>query len=54
MFITDNNSIQSIALKNYSFPVQITKLDENKGFAAGANIALKNAISNNFSNLILL
>ena len=54
VFITDNNSIQSIALKNYSFPVQITKLDENKGFAAGANIALKNAISNNFSNLILL
>jgi GT2 family glycosyltransferase len=54
VFITDNNSIQSIALKNYSFPVQITKLDENKGFAAGANVALKNAINNNFSNLMLL
>jgi len=54
VFITDNNSIQSLALKNYSFPVQITKLAENKGFAAGANVALKRAISNNFSNLILL
>ncbi len=54
VFITDNNSIQSLALKNYSFPVQITKLTENKGFAAGANMALKNAINNNFSNLMLL
>ena len=54
VFITDNNSIQSIVLKNFSFPVQVTKLDENKGFAAGANVALKNAINNNFSNLMLL
>ena len=54
VFITDNHSVQSIVLKNYSFPVQITKLDENKGFAAGANVALRNAINNNFSNLILL
>ncbi len=54
VFITDNNSIQSIVLKNYSFPVQVTRLDENKGFAAGANVALKNAINNNFSNLMLL
>jgi GT2 family glycosyltransferase len=54
VFITDNNSDQSLALRNYSFPVQITKLDENKGFAAGANVALKNAITNNFSNLMLL
>jgi GT2 family glycosyltransferase len=54
VFITDNNSIQSLALKNYSFLVQVTKLDENKGFAAGANAALKNAISNNFNNLMLL
>ena len=54
VFITDNNSIQSLALKNYSFPVQITKLSENKGFAAGANVALKNAINNNFSNFMLL
>ena len=54
VFITDNNSIQSIDLKNYSFPVQVTKLDENKGFAAGANVSIKNAISNNFSNLMLL
>ena len=54
VFISDNNSVQSLTLKNYSFPVQITKLDENKGFAAGANVALKNAINNNFSNLMLL
>jgi GT2 family glycosyltransferase len=54
VFITDNNSVQSIALKNYSFPVQITRLSENKGFAAGANVALKNAINNNFGNLMLL
>ena len=54
VFITDNNSDQSLVLRNYSFPVQITKLDENKGFAAGANVALKNAISNDFNNLMLL
>jgi len=54
VFITDNNSIKSIVLRKYSFPVQIIKLDINKGFAAGANAALKNAISNNFSNLMLL
>jgi len=54
VFITDNNSVQAIVLKNYSFPVQVTKLDENKGFAAGANVSLKNAISNNFNNLMLL
>jgi GT2 family glycosyltransferase len=54
VFITDNNSIKSIVLKNYSFPVQITKLAENKGFAAGANMAIKNAIYNDFDNLMLL
>jgi GT2 family glycosyltransferase len=54
VFITDNNSDQSLSLRNYSFPVQITKLAENKGFAAGANTALKNAISNNFNNVMLL
>jgi len=54
VFITDNNSIQSLALRRYSFSVQITKLAENKGFAAGANMALENAINYNFSNLMLL
>ena len=54
VFITDNNSDQSLSLRNYSFTVQITKLGENKGFAAGANVALKNAINNNFRNLMLL
>jgi GT2 family glycosyltransferase len=54
VFITDNNSDQSLSLRNYSFTVQITKLAENKGFATGANVALKNAINNNFNNLMLL
>jgi GT2 family glycosyltransferase len=54
VFITDNNSDQSLSLRNYSFPVQITKLAENKGFAAGANVALKNAIRQDFHKLMLL
>jgi GT2 family glycosyltransferase len=54
VFITDNNSDQSLSLRNFSFPVQITKLDQNKGFATGANVAVKNAINDNFSNLMLL
>ena len=54
VYITDNNSTLSLALRNYSFSVQVTKLKENKGFAAGANVALKNAINDDFSNLMLL
>jgi GT2 family glycosyltransferase len=54
VFIADNNSVQSLSLRNYSFPVEITKLAENKGFAVGANVALRNAITNSFSNLMLL
>jgi GT2 family glycosyltransferase len=54
VFITNNNSDQSLSLRNYSFPVQVTKLAENKGFAAGANVALKNAISHDFHYLMLL
>ena len=54
VFITDNNSIQSLTLMSYSFPVQVTKLAENKGFAAGGNVALKNAISHDFHYLMLL
>jgi GT2 family glycosyltransferase len=54
VFIADNNSNQSPVLGNYSFPVTITKLTENKGFAAGANTALRNAIKNDFEYLMLL
>ena len=39
---------------NDQWKLKPTKLVKNKGFAAGANVALKNAISNNFSNLMLL
>jgi len=54
VFIADNNSNQSPVLGNHSFPVTITKLTENKGFAAGANTALRNAIKNDFEYLMLL
>jgi GT2 family glycosyltransferase len=54
VFIADNNSNQSPALGNYSFPVTITKLTENRGFAAGANTALRNAIKDDFEYLMLL
>jgi GT2 family glycosyltransferase len=54
VFIADNNSNQSPALGNFSFPVTITKLTENKGFAAGANTAIRNAIKDDFESLILL
>jgi GT2 family glycosyltransferase len=54
VFIADNNSNQSPVLGNFSFPVTITKLTENKGFAAGANTALRNAIKDDFEYLMLL
>ncbi len=54
VFIADNNSNQSPVLGNFSFPVTITKLTENRGFAAGANTAIRNAIKDNFEYLMLL
>jgi GT2 family glycosyltransferase len=54
VFIADNNSNQSPLVGNFSFPVTITKLIENKGFAAGANTAIRNAIKDNFEYLMLL
>jgi GT2 family glycosyltransferase len=54
VFIADNNSDQSPVLGNFSFPVTITKLTENKGFAAGANTAIRNAIKDDFESLMLL
>jgi GT2 family glycosyltransferase len=54
VFIADNNSNQSPVLGNFSFPVTVTKLTENKGFAAGANTALRNAIKDDFEYLMLL
>ena len=54
VFIADNNSSQQIHLATFSFLVKVIRLDENKGFAGGANVALKEAIDNNFTNLMLL
>ena len=54
VFITDNNSLIPLILHSFSFPVNIYRLDENKGFASGANVAIRNAINKNFSNLMLL
>jgi N-acetylglucosaminyl-diphospho-decaprenol L-rhamnosyltransferase len=54
VFIADNNSSQQIKLTTLPFLVKVIRLDENKGFAGGANVALKEAINNNFTNLMLL
>ena len=54
VFVADNNSQRSLTLDSFSFPVNIFRLDENKGFAVGANVAIRNAIDKNFSNLMLL
>ena len=54
VFIADNNSKESIKLNTFSFPVKIIWLDENKGFAGGANVAINEAIDNNITNLMLL
>ena len=54
VYVTDNNSTNSPILGNYSFPVSVAKLTENRGFAGGANIAIRNAIKDNFASLTLL
>jgi N-acetylglucosaminyl-diphospho-decaprenol L-rhamnosyltransferase len=54
VFIADNYSSQQINLATFPFLVKVIRLDENKGFAGGANVALKEAIDNNFTNLMLL
>ena len=54
VFIADNNSSQQINLATFAFLVKVIRLDENKGFAGGANVALKEAINSNFTNLMLL
>jgi len=54
VFIADNYSKESINLNTFSFPVKIIRLDKNKGFAGGANVALNEAIDNNITNLMLL
>ena len=54
VFIADNNSNQSPVIGKFSFPVTVTKLTENRGFAAGANTAIRNAIKDDFEYLMLL
>jgi len=54
VFIADNNSSRSPELGNYLFPLTITKLTENKGFAGGANTAIKNAIKDNFETKLIM
>ena len=54
VFIADNNSQVPLTLDSYPFPVNIYRLDENKGFAGGANVAIRNAIDKDYSNLMLL
>ena len=54
VFIADNNSKEPIKINAFSFPVIVTRLRENKGFAGGANVAIEEAINNDFSNLMLL
>jgi GT2 family glycosyltransferase len=54
VFIADNNSQVPLTLDSYSFPVNIYKLEQNKGFAGGANVAIRNAINKDYSNLMLL
>jgi len=54
VFIADNNSQVPLILDSYPFTVNIYRLDENKGFAGGANVAVKNAIDLKYSNLMLL
>lgn len=54
VFIADNNSLKSLTLESFSFPVNISRLDQNKGFAGGGNVAIRNAIDKDYSNLMLL
>jgi GT2 family glycosyltransferase len=54
VFIADNYSKESIRINSFSFPVKIIRLDENKGFAGGANVAINEAIDSNITNLMLL
>lgn len=54
VFIADNNSAQAIDLITLPFHVKVIRLNENKGFAGGANTAIKEAIENGINNLMLL
>ena len=54
VFIADNNSNEPVKINNYSFPVNVSRLAQNMGFAGGANVAVNKAMENNFNNFILL
>ena len=54
VFIADNGSKEPIKINPFLFPVKVMRLPENKGFAGGANVAISEAINNEFTNLMLL
>ena len=54
VFIADNDSREEIEINSFSFPVKVIRLNKNRGFAGGVNVAITEAIKNDFSNLMLL
>jgi N-acetylglucosaminyl-diphospho-decaprenol L-rhamnosyltransferase len=54
VFVADNHSKEAIKINAFSFPVKVIRLNENRGFAGGANVAITEAMNNDFSNLMLL
>jgi len=54
VFVADNHSQEAIKINAFSFPVKVIRLNENRGFAGGANVAITEAMNNDFSNLMLL
>ena len=54
VFVADNQSKEAIKINAFSFPVKVIRINENRGFAGGANVAITEAMKNDFSNLMLL
>ena len=54
VFVADNHSKEAIKINAFSFPVKVIRINENRGFAGGANVAITEAMKNDFSNLMLL
>jgi len=53
IFIADNNSEIHIDKNKFKLPININKVNENLGFAAGANLAIQMAINKNYQKIIL-